>query len=486
MIAKRHQEQLEDLLDKFLSQSAETELVEFKANIADPEQIAKTISAMANSAALIGDPAAYIVWGVEDGTHKVTGTSFDYVKAKAKGNASFLGWLAQMLSANAQYQFNTFQYQGKPVVLLEIEAAARYPVQFERGRFIRIGSNNSRLDPEKERLLWSKLGQSNFENGLALQGAVGEQVLELLDYQSFFSLVGKPTPKTNGAILDALSKENIIVEEPSGRWNISNMGAVLFARDFSDFQHLQRKRVRVIVCDNARSRIREKESSKGYAVMFENLIEHVMRQIPDYESINGGGRRISTKDLPEGAVRELIANAMIHQDFHSTGTSLMVEVYPKRLQVTSPGAPLVETKRFIDAPPRTRNEDIAAFMRRIGFCEERGSGIDLVVRLAEDGHLPAPLFEVKAEHTIATIFTKQEIDDIDKGERIRACYQHACLLQQRGEYMTNASLRQRFGIEGNRASLISKIIKDTVEAGLIGCYDDSVGNRARKYKPYWA
>lgn len=62
--------------------------------------------------------------------------------------------------------------------------------------------------------------------------------------------------------------------------------------------------------------------------------------------------------------------------------------------ITNPGKPLIEPIRFIDEPPRSRNEDLAAFMRRINICKERGSGIDKVIDSVEAFQLPAPLFKV--------------------------------------------------------------------------------------------
>lgn len=82
---------------------------------------------------------------------------------------------------------------------------------------------------------------------------------------------------------------------------------------------------------------------------------------------------------PELSIRELVANALIHQDFSQTGNSVMIEIYSNRLEVTNPGEPLVDTDRFLDTPPKSRNEILASFMRRINICEERGSGIDKIV-----------------------------------------------------------------------------------------------------------
>jgi hypothetical protein len=97
--------------------------------------------------------------------------------------------------------------------------------------------------------------------------------------------------------------------------------------------------------------------------------------------------------FPELAVRELVANALIHQDLFVTGAGPMVEIFDDRIEITNPGEPLVDTQRFVDTPLKSRNEGLASLMRRFRICEERGSGIDKVVQQVELFQLPAPLFE---------------------------------------------------------------------------------------------
>ena len=164
----------------------------------------------------------------------------------------------------------------------------------------------------------------------------------------------------------------------------------------------------------------------------------------------------------------------------------MVEIFANRMEITNPGLPLVKTDRFLDSPPKSRNEALASFMRRVGVCEERGSGVDKVVFQTELYQLPAPIFESTAGHTRAVLFAHREFKDMDKDDRVRACYLHACLRYVQRDFMTNTTLRERFGIEDKNSAMASRIIKDTIMAGLIRCHDETVGSRARKYLPWWA
>jgi predicted HTH transcriptional regulator len=123
----------------------------------------------------------------------------------------------------------------------------------------------------------------------------------------------------------------------------------------------------------------------------------------------------------------LVANAIIHQDFSITGSGPMVEIFDDRMEITNPGIPLVDPSRLLDSPPRSRNESLASLMRRIGVCEERGSGVDKVVFQTELYQLPAPAFEITGNSTRATLFAPRPLTKMDSTDRIRAVYLHACL-----------------------------------------------------------
>ena len=164
----------------------------------------------------------------------------------------------------------------------------------------------------------------------------------------------------------------------------------------------------------------------------------------------------------------------------------MVEIFDDRMEITNPGEPLVDTRRFVDTPPKSRNEALASLMRRFRICEERGSGIDKVVAQVELYQLPAPCFEAPEGFTRAVLFAHRPLARMDKADRIRACYLHACLKRVMRDYLTNASLRERFGVEERNKATISRYIREAVEDGAIKLFDEEAAKNQRKYVPYWA
>jgi len=322
---------------------------------------------------------------------------------------------------------------------------------------------------------------------VAIEHLEETEVLNLLDYPKYFDLLGLPLPEDRSKIIEKLSEENMIIKNDAGKWDISNLGAILFAKKLSDFKLLKRKSVRVIQYKgNSRiETIREQEGAKGYASGFEGLIEFINNLLPRNEVI-GQALRKEFPMYPELAVRELVANAIIHQDFSIRGTGPMIEIFSDRMEITNPGIPLVSPYRFIDTPPKSRNEALASFMRRIGVCEERGSGFDKVVFETEFYQLPAPIIEVTEEHTKVILFSHIPFKDMSKEDKIRACYLHACLKYVTREYMTNSTLRQRFGLEEKSMSSVSRIIKDAIIADMIKALDPNTAPKHLKYVPFWA
>jgi ATP-dependent DNA helicase RecG len=248
-----------------------------------------------------------------------------------------------------------------------------------------------------------------------------------------------------------------------------------------------RKAPRVIVYDgSSKLKTRLDHSHKrGYAVGFESLIEYINGLIPANEVIRKALRE-EVRMFPEIAVRELVANALIHQDLSEQGIRVMVEIYADRMEISNPGKPSIPPERFIDEY-RSRNERLADLMRRLGICEEKGSGVDKVIRAVEDYQLPAPVFFDSEHRTQVTLFAHRTFQDMNRNDRIRACYQHCCLRYVMATEMTNPSLRERFGLPKNKAATVSQIIAATTRDGWIKRADtESTSTRYTRYIPFWA
>ena len=466
----------------------EAEWVEFKHNNADPKMIGEYISALANSAAILGKNHAYVIWGIDDKSHELIGTSFSPQQSKM-GNEELENWLLRLLAPKVYFEFREIVIDAKNVVLLEIRTSHKQPVQFEGQEYIRVGSYKKKLKdfPEKERELWRVFENEPFETQIAKENITLQDAVALLDYPAFFELIGLPLPLGIEGIGEALEKEKLIVKNEAGYWGVTNLGAMLIARSLQAFPSLKRKALRVIIYEgnNKLNTLKEQEGDKGYASGFEGIIQFINSKLPANEIV-GQALRKDFQMFPELSIRELVANAIIHQDFTQAGNGPMVEIFENRMEITNPGTPFVEISRLLDAPPRSRNEGFASMMRRFGICEERGSGIDKVVIQTEIFQLPPPVFEIVSDSTRSILFSYKELTQMDKHEKVHATYLHSVLRYLDRSPMTNASLRERFKIDEKNSATVSRIIKDAVEDKFLKPFDVNQSRKHAKYLPFWA
>lgn len=482
-----NKKQLIALVKELIKQPKESEWVEFKLNYHSAEEIGERISALANGACLLNQQYGYLVFGIEDDTHTVIGTNFN-IKDKKKGKEELEHWLINRLDPKIDISFYNFEYsEGKYLSLLVIPAATTRPVEFLHKPYIRIGSYTRNLGdfPEKEGKIWRKEAVKPLQALMAKESVSASQVIELLSTQTYYELLQLPYPSTRNRVIERFISEGFILKGQS-QYNITKLGAILLAKNLEDFGDIGRKAVRVIVYrgKNKIETEREQHGKRGYAVGFEGLIDWINSQLPANEEI-GKALRQESRMYPEIAVRELVANALIHQDFEEKGFP-MIEIFTDRIEISNPGLPLITPERFIDEYI-SRNEKLADIMRRMGICEEKGSGIDKVIFYNEIYQLPAVNFIVSEKRTRVTLYAYKELNDLDKKDKIRACYQHACLKYVSNDKMTNQSLRERFQIEEQNAAIASRILKETLRDGLIK--DDDPSSKSRKYKkyiPFWA
>jgi predicted HTH transcriptional regulator len=475
-------EELNILIDELRALPHESEWVEFKINNSNPQRIGEYISALANSACIENKEFGYLVFGIENDKHQAVGTDFK-PRAEKIGNQELENWLVTQLEPKVGVKIFEFDYQSKNIVLFQIEPAGNRPVLFRGEAYVRVGTYTKKLKdhPEKESKIWQKAKQIVFEKDFAIRNISADKVLELLDYPSVFKLLNIPLPANKEGILARLEEEKLIVKRLL-KYHITNLGAVLFANNLARFESLARKAPRVIIYkgNTKLHTIKEQSGQYGYAIAFERLVNYVNDRLPSNEEI-GRVFRKEVRIYPELAIRELVANALIHQDFGIRGTSIMIEIFDNRIEITNPGAPLIDTKRFIDHSPESRNEMLAGLMRRMNICEERGSGIDKVIAQIEVHQLPAPEFIAGDNYTRVVLYSPKSLRQMSKPDKIRACYQHCCLKYVSGDYMSNQSLRERFDIDKKSYPVISRLIRETIDSGLILEYESS-----RMYIPFWA
>lgn len=474
--------EINTLIEHLVSNSSESETVEFKENNFKKEEIGKRISALANSANLHDKKKSYLVFGIKDKTYEIVGTNFEPENIKI-GNEELELWLQKMLTPKIDFRIYSTLFKGEKLVIFEIPPAINQPVLFQNIAYIRIGTNTRPLQefPEKERNIWNNINRITFEKGIAKEDLAASEVLNLLDYAKYFSLTKQELPSATDKFVEKMAQHGLVRKNFENSYDITNMGAILFGKDLRNFPTIKRKAVRITFYDGNSKINRKKESGEdlGYAISFESLLEYIYDKLPSNEEISQTLRK-EVKMYPEIAIREFVANALIHQDLSLSGAGPTIEIFDNRIEITNTGKPIISIERFIDHPPRSRNEDLASFMRQIGVCEEGGTGIDRALGEIALYQLPAPIFEEYNDFTKVTMFAHKELNDMTTDDKVRACYQHCVLRWVEGQRMTNTTLRERLGIGEKNYPAASAIIREAKKRKVI---KDS--EKSKEYIPYW-
>lgn len=370
------------LRDSLYPVPTESNELDWKSGLSDKtDRLAQHICAFANNKG-----GGMLVYGVNN-----DGTRFSLPKDTIDKTIQTLGNIAQNnLAYHIPIEHAVLEFEGTPLLFIYIPEQNDKPVHL-RGKDIYSAYHRSAGQTVKmsrsqvKALIATSLGIT-FENQIAKRGLKPGEVLNILNYQTLYRLIDKEIPQSSGFILERLTYYNLCKQEETG-WAITNLGAILFANKLEDFPNMAGHEVivRKYTGTNNRQQEFERHGVYGYAVGFEGLIDFIMKHTST-EAIDLKREAIPT--YPRVAIREFIANALVHQDFGITGMPVTIEIFSNRISITNAGAPLNDINRLIDLPPQSRNEEIAQMMFTLGICERRGSGVDRAIAATEAMFLP--------------------------------------------------------------------------------------------------
>lgn len=449
------------------------------------DKLIRHLSAFAN---LPG--GGFMVFGVEDSTGKLNGISQEEASAIIEKLSSLC---RDAVSPVIKLDHSIELFKDVPLLFIFITESATKPVHLKSGTIedtcIRSGGSTRKASRQEVGGLMLNSKTPQFEELHCSSLKSEQEILNLLDYRSIFKLLNKPVPQNNQEILQWLKDEKMIDPIDGAGYYVTNFGALASAYNLHDFDSLSRKSIRLIRYEGVNKLKTEKEypGSKGYAIGFSGLIGFIRALLPSSEIIKNA-LRAETSVYPEIALREIIANALIHQDFTIRGSGPMIEIFDDRIEVSNPGKLLPSKKidRLIRTTPESRNEILAAAFRRYNICEERGSGFEKAVAAIEVFGLP-PLKFVETENSFRVImYSPRKFADMTVEERIEAAYQHSIIKYFSSGGMTNTTLRERLKLGEKQASQTSRLIKDALRLGKIKAKDpESESKKFSLYIPYW-
>jgi len=465
-----------DQIDLWRQEPTEREILEFKeaANQYDTNKLFEYCVAISN------EGGGHMLLGIRNKSPRAV------VGTKAIDNP--VGMSEKIFNKlNFRVHIEEVQHPAGRVVILSIPSRPKGEARHLDGAYLmRCGETTQAMSSDVLRRIFLEGEPDWLQEPVGIRGGPA-RIIELLDAETFFKLLELPYPSPD-AVAQRLASERLIVDEGYGSYSIKRIGALLLARQMAQFPDLKDKVPRVLKYSDTsklNQPLVDQEGTKGYVVGFQGMFRFVYDNLPYTEVIRDGIRK-RVGMVPEVIIRELLANALVHQDFSVHGNAVLIEIFSDRVEVSNPGKPVVPIDRLIDGIC-SRNERMADLMRRLGICEERGSGIDKVVGAVELLHLPPPDFRASDQRTIFTVYGPRDFSDMDREDRMRACYQHCCLKWEMSERMTNQSLRERFQIPQQKTHLVSGVITATLEMGWIKP-DEKVGTSKKlaRYVPGWA
>ena len=312
----------DDILNDLLKRNFESAWFEFKENWFDAEKLGEYISGLSNSAKICNSEYAFFFWGIDDKTHEVVGTTFDY---DAEVNHEPLEhFLLRNLTPRINIRFDTFYFGKKRVVILIIPAANNIPTSFKQIRYIRIGSSIESLlrYPEREAILWASLNHK--------EDSIETIVSEYQDL-SFNTLINYYATKGINLNIDTF-KTNLGLYTSDGKYN-------LLAQLLSDNSHIN---VRVAIFAG-KTKADPMFSVKEFGNMNMLLSLDKVLDYGDTFNIPQADERhrvVTRKEVTlfdANAYREAIINAFVHNNWKEKNAP-MFTFYSDRIEILSHGS----------------------------------------------------------------------------------------------------------------------------------------------------
>ena len=386
----------ESVVQSLIQYNAEEEWFEFKENWLEHHAIGEYISAISNAAALRGKESGYFIWGVNNETHEIVGTTVNYQKDYNK--EPFQHYLARLLTPDLYFSFNEIEVQGKRVVVLDIPAAKTVPTSFDGIRYIRIGSSKEKINkyPEREAQLFNVL-----TNGLPTIETVESEYQDLTFVRLFTYYAGRGI-----TLRQETFEKNLGLRTKDGKYN-------MMAQLLSDDCHMP---IRISIFRG------ETKAAPLFSVReFGNTcILLALDKILEYSDVinliqtDERNRIMERKEVSlfnADAYREAVINAFVHNKWID-GNAPMITVFSNRIEILSRGtlAPEQTIEGFFLGESIPVNRKLSDLFLQLHISERSGRGVPKITEM-----YGRDAFEFRENSIVVTLpFTILEDSLVDK------------------------------------------------------------------------
>ena len=383
-----------DVLDRI--GTGESERAEFKRGLGDLSAVGRAVCSFANTV------GGVVILGVTD-SQQIVGVSEDAERVQER-LTSFL-----QTGCSSPVPARPGRHEGPKgwVHWLEIPRQRGFePLRFDGRVWVRRGRSSVEPSAIELQELYNAFGYA-FREERTIQTAAAEH----LDHQVFRTYLQKlrldidDEPQPNDT--DNLRNRGIVAEL-GDTLHPTLYGVLAFGRAPQRYPQTRNFRVECAAYkgDDRASEVLHVAEATG------RLDEQVRRavgwflglgRIESYRGLTRDDQHL----LPKSAIREALVNAVVHRDYAITGSKVLLEVFAKHVDVTSPGGlpnhMSVESVRA-GGHPRSRNESMANYMQVMGFLEQRGRGWPVMRKAMREsnGTEPDIVQDDRAKHVRVT------------------------------------------------------------------------------------
>jgi len=404
--------ELTALLDRLRAEPRETEWLEFKSNRYEPQVLGEYLSALANSASLLGKPRAYLVFGIEDGTHAVAGTTFDPAAEHGKGNQLLPLWLSVGLRPNVGFEVHPFDYHSRQVVLFEINPAFDRPVKFYDTAFIRVGTSKTELSkyPEKERQLWNR--RVDWSAQICERATLADMDEAAVakarkEFSTKFPAQAAALAGWNDATF--LNKAKLTIQGC-----ITNAALLLLgAPESSPLLNPAVARISWLLKNERNEELDYQHFDPPFLLAGDRILARI-RNLTVRELPGGTLFPVEMTQYDPWVIREALHNCIAHQDYGLRGRIQVVET-PDALLLTNVGSFLpgnVETVIHRDAPLEIyRNPFLAEAMVNLNMIDTQGGGIKKMFQRQRSRFFAMPDYDLSQTERVAVKLAGRILDE---------------------------------------------------------------------------
>ena len=389
---------LNKVVKELIAYPTEANWFEFKENWYEPMGIGEYISSLSNAAALEGQAFGYLVWGVNNETHEITGTKFDY-RVDVK-NEPLEHFLARQIMPDNNFSFREITMEGKRVVVMVVPAASKIPTGFDGNRYLRIGSSKVNLNkyPERESNLFYIL-----RVGLPTICNTESEYQDLTFDKLFVYYAAK------GVALNKRNfKKNLGLLTENGKYN-------LLAQLISDDSHIPIRFAIFNGTDKASTMYSVREFGNTCLLFsLDKVLEY--GEVLNVPQADERGRKVERKEVPlfnQEAFREAIINAFVHNQW-TTGNAPMITVYSDRIEILSRGTipPGQTIEGFYAGESVPVNQKLSDMFLQLHISERTGRGVPKITEV-----YGKETYEFRENSIVVSIpFTRVQADEMTHDE----------------------------------------------------------------------